>query len=128
MGRRPSFSTCQRCSLFKRFSCQQVTTLGADFFIYFEAHTLFYLLSKNLKIFFSLLKVWFHQVCHIWWFLLTIKTVLLKLTECQIVLLLHVTKSLFVRYCAHKFKNYGPKKLTAVCNCCTIMCVCMLHN
>ncbi len=46
-----------------------------------------------------------------WWFLCMVKTVLLRLTECQMVLLwlLHTTKSLFIPYGTQKFENFVPK-------------------
>ncbi len=61
--------------------------------------------------------------------LLTIKMVLLRLTKCQVLLLwlLHATKSLFIQYCAHKFENFGPKKLTVVGRYHTIMRAHIMH-
>ncbi len=58
-----------------------------------------------------------------WWFIL-------RLTKGQMVLLwlLHTTKSLFVQNCIHKFDNFGLKKLTAVCQYCTIMRAHVLRN
>ncbi len=64
-----------------------------------------------------------------WWFLLMIKTVLLRLTGCQMVQpwLLYY-QNLFVWYCTYKFVNFSNKKLTVACQYCTIMCARMLRN